>query len=91
MKYRMRPVEKDAWPIQDVINALIDGGNIPREIAVAVATGAITVDHLELKLRVRTLEGTMTGNHWDYLVRGLKGEFYPVQKDIFEATYEEIV
>lgn len=24
----------------------------------------------------------------DYIVRGVFGEFYPVRKDIFEATYE---
>ncbi len=25
-----------------------------------------------------------------YIVKGVKGEFYPVEKEIFEETYEEI-
>ena len=37
---------------------------------------------------VETLEGTMKGNAGDYLIRGIKGEEYPCQKDIFEASYE---
>lgn len=24
----------------------------------------------------------------DYIIRGVKGEFYPCKPDIFEATYE---
>lgn len=26
----------------------------------------------------------------DYIIKGVRGEFYPCQKDIFEETYEEI-
>ncbi len=37
-----------------------------------------------------TLEGTMTARHGDWIVRGLKGELYPVKPDIFELKYEEI-
>lgn len=36
---------------------------------------------------VDTLEGTMRGKAWDYLVRGVRGELYPVDRGIFEATY----
>ena len=39
---------------------------------------------------VKTLEGEMRGNAGDYLVTGIKGEQYPVRKDIFEETYEVI-
>jgi hypothetical protein len=27
----------------------------------------------------------------DYLIKGVKGEFYPCKSDIFEETYEEVV
>ena len=37
--------------------------------------------------KVKTLEGTMKGKKGDYLVIGIKGERYPVNKDIFEKTY----
>lgn len=40
---------------------------------------------------VTTLEGTMAANPGDWIIRGVKGEFYPCKPDIFEATYEEVV
>jgi hypothetical protein len=38
---------------------------------------------------VATMEGLMTGKAEDYLVIGLKGELYPVDKEIFSLSYEE--
>lgn len=37
---------------------------------------------------IHTLEGTMQANSGDWIIRGVKGEFYPCRADIFEATYE---
>lgn len=37
---------------------------------------------------VHTLEGTMAANPGDYIICGVKNEFYPCQADIFLATYE---
>ncbi|MDU2218139.1 MAG: hypothetical protein E7E34_11825 [Staphylococcus epidermidis] len=37
---------------------------------------------------INTLEGEMTANVGDYIVRGVNGEFYPVKPEIFEKTYE---
>lgn len=37
---------------------------------------------------VKTLEGEMRGDLGDWIIRGVKGEFYPCKPDIFEATYE---
>ncbi|MEO6077552.1 MAG: hypothetical protein ABIP54_02085 [Candidatus Andersenbacteria bacterium] len=39
---------------------------------------------------IRTLEGDMTVNIGDYIIKGIKGEFYPCKADIFEATYETV-
>jgi len=41
----------------------------------------------EEPFEVETLEGTMHGDAGDYLVCGIKGEFYPCKPDIFEASY----
>lgn len=30
----------------------------------------------------------MTANIGDYIIKGIKGEFYPCKPDIFEETYE---
>ena len=38
-------------------------------------------------MMVYTLEGTMTGSVGDYLIKGVRGEFYFCAKDIFEETY----
>ena len=40
-------------------------------------------------IAISTLEGTMTANQGDWIIRGIKGEFYPCKPDIFEATYDE--
>ena len=39
---------------------------------------------------IKTLEGTMKVTDGDYIIRGIKGEFYPCKPDIFEATYEKV-
>ena len=38
-----------------------------------------------------TLEGVMRAELGDYIIRGVKGEFYPVKDEIFRMTYEEVV
>lgn len=37
---------------------------------------------------IETLEGTMRAEPGDWIIRGVKGEFYPCKPDIFAATYE---
>jgi hypothetical protein len=41
-------------------------------------------------LQVETLEGVMTAIIDDWIIKGIKGEFYLCKPDIFEATYEEV-
>jgi len=36
---------------------------------------------------LKTLEGNMRVNNGDYVIKGIKGEFYPCKPDIFEVTY----
>ena len=45
---------------------------------------------IEMSLSIETLEGTHKGIIGDFIIKGIKGEFYPCKKDIFEATYEAI-
>jgi hypothetical protein len=37
---------------------------------------------------IRTLEGTMCADPKDWIIKGVKGEFYPCKPHIFERTYE---
>lgn len=39
-------------------------------------------------IRIETLEGVMTAQVGDYIIKGIQGEFYPCKPDIFEKTYE---
>ena len=47
-------------------------------------------DQIDSGLIIRTLEGAMTADYGDWIIKGVKGEFYPCKPDIFEATYEVI-
>lgn len=42
-------------------------------------------------IEIPTLEGTMRADPGDWVIRGVKGEFYPCKADIFEATYSVVV
>lgn len=41
-------------------------------------------------ITIQTLEGVMRASMGDWIIKGVKGEFYPCKPDIFEATYEPI-
>lgn len=42
-------------------------------------------------LTIRTLEGDMVASVGDWIIRGVKGEFYPCKPDVFAATYGPVV
>lgn len=60
-----------------------DNGEIPvdKGIWIAPADGS---------LMIRTLEGDMKADLGDFIIKGVKGEFYPCKPDIFAATYEAV-
>ena len=39
---------------------------------------------------IDTPEGPHIARSGDWIIRGVKGEFYPCKPDIFAATYEEV-
>ena len=41
-------------------------------------------------IEIETLEGMMKASFGDYIIKGIKGEFYPCKPDIFQATYKEV-
>jgi len=41
-------------------------------------------------LLIHTLEGDMMAQEGDWIIKGVKGEFYPCKPDIFAATYEPV-
>ena len=42
------------------------------------------------RARITTLEGVMTAEVGDYIIKGVAGEFYPCKPDIFAANFEAV-
>ena len=86
MKYRKKPV---------VIEAIQWNGNNLKEVKNFVDEKVLLCDyprgnHEQVELRIETLEGDHLVTKGDYIIKGVKGEFYPCKPDIFEQTYEMV-
>lgn len=82
--YRKKPVAIEAVQWNGIAFQL---GEMPPWFADAVRTGEIQRD--DDKLKITTLEGVMTANPNDWIIKGVKNELYPCKPEIFEATYEK--
>lgn len=80
-KYRKKPV---------IIEAIKWTGNNISDIIKFTKNDSKIVSIYGKDLTIKTLEGTMKADCGDYIIKGVKGEFYPCKPDIFEQTYEEI-
>jgi hypothetical protein len=86
-QYRKKPV---------VIDAVQFDGTPESAVAVfdhfpTIPTGGRFVPEGDLSrgvLVIPTLEGDHTASAGDWIIRGVKGEFYPCKPDIFAATYD---
>ena len=78
-RYRKKPVEIDAIQFVDLSTVIDWIEQLRAEVSWTVSPLAITIP---------TLEGDMTASRGDWIIRGVKGEFYPCKPDIFEATYD---
>lgn len=81
MKFRKKPV---------VIEALKFTGTNLEEVSRFMAPVDFGVQGGLLKVYIQTLEGRMECSIGDWIIKGIKGEFYPCKPDIFEATYEAV-
>lgn len=80
-KYRKKPVEIEALQLTPFNLKEIEkfvGGDL--EVR---SNGGAKPDVI-----IATLEGAMHCSAYDWIIKGVKGEFYPCKPDIFEATYE---
>lgn len=50
--------------------------------------GHLSLDDAEIGCLIPTLEGDHLARQDDFIIKGVKGEFYPCKPDIFDATYE---
>ena len=84
-KYRKKPIVIEAVQMKPLHSLLVSleawcGGSI-RGIKLPIE---------EQVIAIQTLEGEMTAQMGDYIIKGVKGEFYPCKPDIFEASYDEV-
>lgn len=80
MKYKKKPVVVEAIQYDGTDDSYNEG---------LCFTNGDLLWHKELKCPIiETLEGNMTVNIGDYIIKGVQGEFYPCKPDIFEKTYE---
>lgn len=70
-----------------VVEALQFTGLNHEEVGEFVGDGAEVIKKV---LFIKTLEGRMECGAGSYIVKGVKGEFYPVRLDIFLATYDQV-
>lgn len=77
-KYRKKPV---------VIEAILWTGSNWQDIQDWGCKSAQTQDD---ELWIPTLEGVIKAPKGDYIIKGVKGEFYPCKPNVFESTYEKV-
>lgn len=78
-QYRKKPV------VIEAVHFSPDSGMTAEEIAEWCGGHKIY-----LGISIGTLEGEMIATLGDYIIKGIKGEFYPCKPDIFAAIYEEV-
>lgn len=77
-QYKKKPVLITAVRYENVSDLF---GFIPANKWMLNGNGTLTID---------TLEGNIIAKRGDYIIKGVKGEFYPCKPDIFEMTYDEV-
>jgi hypothetical protein len=78
MKYRKKPIVIEAGQFVD---------ETLRECCQFIGIENIlsaSPEHIEIK----AIEGPLRASLGDWIIKGVKGEFYPCKPDIFEATYD---
>ena len=95
MKYRKKPVEIEAvqWNgknHREMFNFLTNYEKVDEYMT--TSGDNFYIDHNKVKggLIIKTLEGEHIASIGDFIIKGIKGEFYPCKSDIFEKTYEEV-
>ncbi|QIL50088.1 hypothetical protein G7084_01375 [Weissella coleopterorum] len=85
MKAKKKPIVLDVWQID--VEALRKY-EAPNWVIHEWDNSMGNIKSYDDGLLILTLEGSMTAKIGDYIVKGTKGEIWPVRKDIFEETYD---
>ena len=77
-----KPLTVEAWVLPQLFSTLRS------KYPDVVAESGITFNDNEYQ--VHTLEGVMSAKPGDYLIKGIKGEFYFCRRNIFHDTYDPL-
>ena len=80
-KYRKKPV---------IIEAIQWNGNNETEIAEFTRNGNRYIEFENDICRIETKKRKKTTRKGDFIIKGLKGEFYPCKPDIFEKKKKKV-
>ena len=73
----------------DGLNSIIEYYST-KTVIIGESTSSSANTYEEIKsFKIKTLEGDMNISKGDYIIKGIKGEFYPCKEDIFKKTYED--
>lgn len=86
-KYKKKPIVIEAVQWFGDVESTQEVMDFIGELSTIPDNRQIWIDE---RIRIKTLEGTMTASIGDYIIKGAKGEFYPCKPDVFEMTYEEV-
>lgn len=81
-RFRKRPVTIDAMQLTDAASVL--------DIEEWINSATVGFTTSPPTLWIDTLEGRMTANAGDWIIKGVNGEFYPCKNEIFIKTYQEV-
>ena len=91
-KYRKKPVEIEAIQLQPDYRTIVECiefvFNIGMDSSMIGEAETVRKVQEEAGFLIPTLEGDMKATFGDYIIKGVKGEFYPCKPDIFYATYD---
>lgn len=86
-KYRKKPVMIEAYQF---LKGYFEDDKIPFEFRASVCRKHCPGMISPARPHIQTLEGNHYVVLFDWIIKGVQGEFYPCKPDIFEATYEKV-
>lgn len=90
MKARKKPIEVDVARISDLLTAAAnDWTALPEWVRDAYDRGEVIFERGCIS--IATLEGRMTGQRGDWLIKGVLGELYPCAGPVFPKTFDLVL
>lgn len=83
IKFRKKPID---------VEAIFFTGDLESAREIEAWSGGKALLHVlgpnRFEMTIETLEGILYASEGTWIIRGVKGEFYPCDSEIFDMTYE---